>query len=320
MSNNKIVATMRRFILILSMILLPLLPLMAQVDQKSLQLPSKIYSSEVLVGDWVTEEYGKYVIKLEDNKLYIKKKKSGWQELVKSGKDVYQTKEGDQLIYEVRILNENELEISDKDYTFMNSPLVLTAKRKVDGQIVGDEAKSAKSMEDKKAFVSYYPALTSPIGIYAGLLNKKFNFYAGITLSGEQFSGDFSEGSCDGDLYLDRSGNPDATGLYTGDEAESQATFAIGLSNEIFRKKLRVHYGIGVGKYEKYRGFDLWNRNSDGDWNYEKTVWAKDESTLVEGVYLEGGFMYDLGILISLGFGTIQFERHDLKIGIGYAF
>ena len=314
---------MRRKITYLLIFFMSLGSAMAQIDENTGKLPGKIYSSESTIGDWVSDANDKYTVqKDKGGELRMRKKGvSEWIGLARAGHNRYDARAGDNLLFEVSIVNENELEITDHT---SGTALKIRVRKKIDGQVVGAEAGSQaglkKDLASKGKFLSYYPSLHSPIALYGGLLNRKWNFYAGLSLSPAQLSGNFFEGQSEGDVHLSTNGDPNNEGLATGDKVVSQATLAIGLTSEIVKNRLRLHYGLGFGKYEVYRGFDLWARNTKGEWTYDRSVWTKDESTLVQGLYLEGGLIWDVGVLLSLGFGTIQFQQSDLRFGLGYAF
>lgn len=292
----------------------------AQVDKNKIQLPSKIYTAETMVGDWVSSNKDKVTIKeSEPGILSIRKKGSDWLELTRAGHNLHRAEKEGRIQFQVRITGDHVMEFTD--YSNSESEVKSIYKRKVDGVVIGDESSvQSISLEEKKMFVSFYPSLHSPFAVYVGRLNKKYNYYGGISISAVELSGDFSEGYSDGEIYESLSGDPDNEGISTGDEVVGQMTIAIGLSSEVVKNKLRVHYGVGFGKYEVYRGFDIWRRNSDGDWKYDKSVWARDDQSIVEGVYLEAGLLWDIGVLISVGFGTISFEQSDIRVGIGHAF
>ena len=311
---------MRTLIFILFSIILSS-QLCSQVDQRNTSLPDQVYSPELLVGDWLSADKDKLSIKEAEDGLLIKRKSGDWMLLQRVGVNKYINKMADVLILEVVIIGSDLIEVTY--YTESDKGVSKQFGRKIDGVVKGLEVgnmRQKKDLSEKKMFGLYYPSIRSPFALYAGRLNKKFNYYVGISVSSAMISGSFYKGNSEGDVHESTSGDPLNTGLPTGDEMTSQYSFAFGFTTEIIANKLRVHYGAGIGKFETFRGFDLWSKQSSNDWEYQETVWTKDETTTVESVYLESGLILDVGILVSVGFGTIGFEKNDLRFGVGYAF
>lgn len=308
--------------LIVAILLFSSLCAYSQIDDKFATQKAKFYSDQVLIGQWISPDKKEFFIeKAPDGKMRMTDIKNfRWYYLTRSGSNKYNAYSSSISRYIITIESEKEIKISEYDESGIFN---------IDGnyQITDitysppttKEMQQLKRKNDRSYFAILYPSLNSIMGIYGGMYNKKVSLYLGLRVS--KFTNYSEEGGPYESEGVTMTTQPEGTHtMFTGDEDFGQSSISIGMTSPIIKNKLYTHYGLGYGIYNSYKAFDIWEFDESNDWQHKKTVWANDKEAEVSGLLIEGGLIYDAGILISAGVGLLGFEKFDVMFGIGYAF
>jgi len=138
-----------------------------------------------------------------------------------------------------------------------------------------------------------------------------FSFMTNFNFKGE---GEWNQNSdrlkCDKNGFIDSE-----LPFYTGKTSKTRISFTVGFIGKIL-PPWAVYVGVGVGYRALY--WEITNIDERGELTNKR--WVKNSAFTTLGVDIESGFMLDLkGFMLSAGVITTNFNRLDVKIGIGFA-
>jgi hypothetical protein len=185
---------------------------------------------------------------------------------------------------------------------------------------------SDTNLDSKKRvnfFLTTNSSVFAPYGIRMGLLART-GFYLAANFS--EKSGDWgSMTKAKFEYTLEEDASTlsdfdDSDGLYYKSTDEKAQVFnyaiSIGLTSDLGNHWF-MYYGLGYGVHHKLYNFESYY----SDTTFRANILVKDDESSTEGAVFEAGFIVKVKpFALTAGWSTIQFDRHEVKFGVGFYF